>query len=151
MEMQQQVVEYASLNRRLIGACIDSFITFILFSPLLNYIGEFIGPKILLMHSITITVLAIYCIGFWYKFGATPGKYFCNCRIVNRADLQPPSLFRLVTRFLGYIIFLGLGLLTISFTKQNQALHDKIAKTVVIVMKPDFSWLSKIGISNIRK
>jgi uncharacterized RDD family membrane protein YckC len=184
----QQVVEYASLNRRMIAACIDTFIIFMLFSPILNYVDNYIfhgrtpqaimqeiafqyqeiemnidsnvvveklraekiWTKVIMMHVITVMLLAIYSIGFWYKFSATPGKYLCSCKIVNQTNLEKPSLIRFITRFLGYLVFLGMGFITVSFTKQKQALHDKMAKTLVIVVKSDFKWLAKVGISNIK-
>jgi uncharacterized RDD family membrane protein YckC len=38
----RQVVVYASLNRRMFAACIDTMIIFMIFAPLLNYLDFFI-------------------------------------------------------------------------------------------------------------
>lgn len=76
-------------------------------------------------------VIGLYFVGFWYYKGATLSKMFMRMKIVNAVTLERPSLIQLIKRFLGYLTF-PIGIFFILFSSQKQALHDKIAKTVVI-------------------
>ncbi|WP_341791978.1 RDD family protein [Rickettsia endosymbiont of Gonocerus acuteangulatus] len=80
---------------------------------------------------INLTVIGSYFIGFWYYKGATIGKIFMRMRIVDANDFNRPTLKQLIKRFLGYMTF-PIGIFFILFSSQKQALHDKIAGTVVI-------------------
>ncbi|HJD56145.1 MAG TPA: RDD family protein [Rickettsia endosymbiont of Pyrocoelia pectoralis] len=80
---------------------------------------------------INLLVIAIYFVGFWYYKSATPSKMFLRMKIVDAASLSRPTLGQLVKRFLGYLTF-PVGIFFILFSSQKQALHDKIAGTVVI-------------------
>ena len=82
-------------------------------------------------------VLTYYLI-FWVNYdGATPGKKLLGIKITkaNGEKLTYPVAF---IRYVGYtvsgatIFFFGLGYLWIIWDKKKQALHDKIAGTVVI-------------------
>ena len=188
----QQVVEYASMNRRLIAACIDTLIIFVIFSPVLNYLDsliyhgrppyviiqelvagyepstsidaselfkrfstEKIWQKMFILNGITLVILATYSLTFWYKLGATPGKLLLSCKIVDKNTLQKPSLLKLFMRLFGYFISFillgGIGFIIISLTEKKQSLHDKMAGTLVIIVKQNFNWLQKIGISKLSK
>lgn len=87
-------------------------------------------------HVATLTLIngilmSFYFIGFWHYFGATPGKMIMRIKIVDSEDFSKPSLWRLIKRFLYYITAF-VGIWSIVITKRSQALHDKIARTVVI-------------------
>lgn len=73
----------------------------------------------------------MYFIGFWIYWSATPGKMIMHMKIVDENTLQQPTKWQLIKRFFGYLTAL-FGIWSIIFSKQRQALHDKIAKTVVI-------------------
>jgi uncharacterized RDD family membrane protein YckC len=76
--------------------------------------------------------MGVYFVGFWRKFGATPGKMLLRMKIVDAQDYDVrPSTSRLIKRFLGYITAI-IGLWSILISKQGQAMHDRIAGTVVI-------------------
>ena len=79
--------------------------------------------------------LAVAVIGFWRYCGATPGMIALGVKIVDAASGQPPSLLRLVLRFVGYFVSafpLYLGFLWIAVDRRKQGWHDKIARTIVI-------------------
>jgi uncharacterized RDD family membrane protein YckC len=85
-----------------------------------------------ILCAINFLFMAIYFIGFWIKLGTTPGKIFLKMKIVDAEDYDVhPSPSRFIKRFLGYSIAI-IGLWSILFSKKGQALHDKIADTVVI-------------------
>ena len=93
---------------------LGSFLTYILIILALNYI-----------------LLGIYFIWFWYRYSATPGKIIMSMRIVDSRTYGKPTIFSLVKRFAGYITAF-IGVWSIMFNNQKQAMHDKIAHTVVI-------------------
>ena len=76
-------------------------------------------------------LISFYCIGFWKKFGATPGKMLLRFKIVTIKDYKSPSIWQLVKRFLGYISII-LSIIPMIFSKNKQALHDKFADTILI-------------------
>ena len=79
-------------------------------------------------------VAVIYTIGFWMLVGATPGKLLMNLEVV-RTDGGEIGIVTGVVRYIGYTISsipVGLGFLWIIWDGKKQALHDKIASTVVI-------------------
>ncbi|MGX6960454.1 MAG: RDD family protein [Rickettsia endosymbiont of Pentastiridius leporinus] len=80
---------------------------------------------------INLLVIGIYFVGFWYYKNATPSKMFLHMEIVDAVSLSRPTLGQLIKRFLGYLTF-PVGIFFILFSSQKQALHDKIAGTVVI-------------------
>jgi len=83
------------------------------------------------MSLVHISFLGIYFVACWYYLGYTPIKYLMGMRIVDEDTLTKPKLSNLIWRFLGYGFFL-MGIWWILFTKRNQALHDKLAHTVVV-------------------
>lgn len=65
---------------------------------------------------------------------ATPGKFILKLRVTGM-DQQRISFARALVRTLSKILSLlplGFGFLMIGITVQNQCLHDKIAKTLVM-------------------
>ena len=93
-----------------------------------------LGKYVLFNISIFATnllVIASYFLGFWYYKGATLSKMFMRMKIVDAVTLNRPTLRQLIKRFLGYMTF-PIGIFFILFSSQKQALHDKIARTVVI-------------------
>jgi uncharacterized RDD family membrane protein YckC len=84
-----------------------------------------------LVSILNVLFLGAFFVGFWYKFGATPGKMLLKIQIIDQDTMLKPTLYQLIKRFLGYSLVL-IGIWFIIFTKRSQALHDKIAKTLVI-------------------
>jgi|GEM_PF-743107 len=87
-----------------------------------------VTTPMLLIHIIS---MGIYFVGSWYYIGCSPMKYMLGMRIVDENTGKRPKLFNLIWRFLGYSLFI-IGIWTIFFTKKNQALHDKLGKTIVV-------------------
>lgn len=84
--------------------------------------------KLMLVNSF---FMSFYFIGFWHYFGATPGKMIMHMKIVDSSDYSRPSLWRLIKRFFYYVTAF-VGIWSIVVTKRSQALHDKMAGTVVV-------------------
>jgi|GEM_PF-1352518 len=77
----------------------------------------------------------IVTLGFWQYYGATPGKMFRSAKIVDAKTGEKPAMWRLIVRYLSYILStipLLLGFIWIAFDKRKQGWHDKLAGTVVI-------------------
>lgn len=83
------------------------------------------------MLIVQMITMGIYFIGSWYYIGTTPMKYILSMKIVDANTLEKPKLINLIWRFLGYGFFV-FGLWFAIFTKKKQALHDKMANTIVI-------------------
>jgi uncharacterized RDD family membrane protein YckC len=95
------------------------------------------GNSLLGMAISTLFSLAFFLI-FWVNYdGATPGKKLLGIKIIkdNGEKINYPSAF---IRYIGYLIsgatlmFFGIGYLWIIWDKKKQALHDKIAGTLVV-------------------
>ena len=83
------------------------------------------------IFATNVLVIGSYFITLWYYKGATLSKMFLRMKIVDAVTLKHPTLKQLIKRFLGYITF-PIGIFFILFSSKKQALHDKIAGTVVI-------------------
>ncbi|AFB21139.1 RDD family protein [Rickettsia canadensis] len=83
------------------------------------------------IFATNILVIGSYFITLWYYTGATLSKILLRMKIVDAVTLNRPTLKQLIKRFLGYMTF-PIGIFFILFSSKKQALHDKIAGTVVI-------------------
>ena len=88
------------------------------------------GPNMATIGKKAMRIKVTDLAGNRITFGQATGRHF-------------GKILSTIILFFGYFMML--------WDPKSQTLHDKIAGTVVIVVKPDFSWLSKIGISNIKK
>ena len=83
--------------------------------------------------------LTIFFQGFlWAVFGATPGQFFFQLRVVRVRDRKPPTLRMAWLRsFLFWFecLFFGLPLLEIFSHSERRALHDRATETEVITLK----------------
>lgn len=89
--------------------------------------------------TIQYVVMGIIVILFWVFRSATPGKMVLSMKIVDVKTFGKPHPFRLIIRYLGYILSSippFLGFLWIAIDKRKQGWHDKIAGTAVIYTKP---------------
>ncbi len=80
---------------------------------------------------IFLIVAALYFVSFWHKCSATPGKMLLRMKIVDADSYKKPTLYALIKRFFAYNTLI-IGLWQIIFSEKGQAMHDKIANTVVI-------------------
>lgn len=92
-------------------------------------------------------VFGLITVILWKKFNATPGKMLFKLKVVDDTTLEEPSTSQYIVRFVGYVISalpLGLGFFIIPFNKRKKALHDYMANTVVIYVKPkNLEWEKK--------
>lgn len=65
------------------------------------------------------------------KWQATPGKRLCKLKVTD-TNGNRLSFLRASGRYWSMLILGGLGFLMAAFTARNQALHDKIARTLVL-------------------
>lgn len=150
-KMPLQYFPKAGFFVRMLAIIIDSLIinaVFIIFgfvvdynmSVGLNYLGiteeelvsDIIGGTIYFFY---VFFFPTYFIFLTYKYQATIGKKILGIKVVSE-DESNLSLGRIIKReTIGKILsslFFGFGFLMSIFTKNKQALHDKIAKTFVI-------------------
>ena len=96
------------------------------------------SPNQLLGVIASMVVGIAYFFVFWVHYdGATPGKKLLGIKITreNGEKITYPVAF---IRYIGYLLssvtifFFGLGFLWVVWDKKKQALHDKIAGTIVV-------------------
>jgi uncharacterized RDD family membrane protein YckC len=136
-----KTLEYASFWIRLWAAILDNFFaglaTYFGFMVVILTIGLSFGISSLsdqLLDNVKIVLTIIYFIFMTYKYQATFGKKMAGVRVVS-LDGGRASLSRIIIReTIGKLIsFISvIGILMPLFTKRKQALHDKIAGTVVV-------------------
>jgi uncharacterized RDD family membrane protein YckC len=150
-------VRPAGFISRLIAFLVDLVIlsitmTLVLFA--INEVITFFGLKLLFNRWISNSVNAetisslirilvvllyyifsvLYFATFYSLVGYTPGKYLVGLKVV-RTDGFRLGFWRSVVRGISYYLsalLLFMGFIWIIFDKNRQALHDKIAGTVVI-------------------
>ena len=106
-----------------------------------------IWANILINNAAQIIVVSVITYGFWLWKSATPGKLVMRLRIVDATTLLPPSRQQYALRIFGYFVSavpLFLGFFAVAWSDKHQGWHDKIAHTVVIQDKWNFShWRKK--------
>lgn len=88
----------------------------------------------------------LYHAGFWVLAGQTPGKAFLGLAVI-RVEGGPLRLGAAIVRWLGYWLsgILFLGYLWILVDDRRQALHDKLARTLVVYWGLDERWSALPG------
>lgn len=103
---------------------LPEFRTYLTPSNLCSYFGMLLVANMFFIGS--------YFVLCWRKFGTTLGKVIMRLRITDATDLKSkPTYMQAVKRFLAYSIF-PFSIPSMIFKKNRQALHDKIAATIVI-------------------
>lgn len=80
---------------------------------------------------------AVVCIAGWSTRGTTPGKLLVELRVVDARTGGRPTVVQAVLRYAGYFVSalpLGLGFVWIALDRRKQGLHDKLARTRVMVV-----------------
>jgi uncharacterized RDD family membrane protein YckC len=89
-----------------------------------------------------IVAAGFYYIFLTYKYQATFGKMILGLKVFS-ANLERPSLGRIFVREIPAKVISGailyIGFIMAGFNKRKQALHDKVAKTVVVYRDPNKS------------
>lgn len=140
-------IRYAGFWRRCAACVLD----YILFSSLLFLVIYLIhGPDYLhwsmyeqdrAVYSLAegllnYVLLPAVVIIFWIRMSATPGKLLVGCSVADADTLKPLRPGQAVLRCFGYLVSfipLGFGFIYAAWDPRKQALHDKIAHTVVVV------------------
>jgi uncharacterized RDD family membrane protein YckC len=71
----------------------------------------------------------------WVVWGTSPGKRVVRLRIVDADSHEPMTRRQALLRTIGYVLtftMCGAGFLWVFFNPRRQALHDRIANTVVV-------------------
>ena len=131
--------DYAGFWQRAAAFVIDCLIVVVVVVPVMVVVFGMRQVSLdLAAHSwdlLALVAIGVVVIGFWRACGATPGKIALGVKIVDAATGRPPSLGRLVLRFLGYLVSalpLYLGFLWAAVDRRKQGWHDKIGRTIVI-------------------
>lgn len=125
---------YASFLQRISSATIDVLI----FAFILSFIvkGGADDPLLLVVSLLPSVVVLLFLVAILsVRYSGTPGNLLLNCQIVDADSGNPITFKQSLHRSIGLFWTLasfGLGLLWILFDKNNQALHDKIANTIVV-------------------
>jgi uncharacterized RDD family membrane protein YckC len=141
MDKDQQglsTYELASIGNRFVALIIDdvillaaSFLIGIVLLPFLNDAASLV---------LGIALNAAYYWYFWTRrAGQTPGKRAMNIRVI-KTDGTPISDTDALLRVFGYYvgrITLGFGYLWAAWDPNQQAWHDKMANTYVVVASAD--------------
>lgn len=125
---------YASFLQRISSATIDLLI--FLFTLSFFVRGSEDDPvRFTVSLLVTVTAILFLTAVLSYRYSGTPGNLLLNCQIVDAETGNPITFRQSLHRSVGLfwtLASLGLGLLWILFDKDNQALHDKIANTIVV-------------------
>ena len=135
-------VEYVGFWKRFVAFLIDSVILLVIAVPLLwaIYGREYFDPERQGLAGIwdfliNVVLPTVAVIVFWKYRGATPGKMAISAKIVDAKTGGAPSTGKLIVRYVAYLVSmlpLFLGFVWIGIDRRKQAIHDKIAGTVVI-------------------
>lgn len=102
--------------------------------------------RYIILNLITLGFTMVYCLVFWIKCDASPGKWLLGLRIVDVKTGMSPSVKQYIVRMLSYFLSalpLMIGFMMINYTKTHQGLHDRIAGTYVIHFPRDYSALKE--------
>ena len=152
--LTQNHIQYAGFWRRLMALFIDISLYLVLSAPFMYllvgheyffwltgndaYLRE-VSEIIFILHNILFFVLIFL---FWIIMGTTPGKILMGCRIVDAHTLLPISRKQALIRLAGYFVSalpFYLGFIWAAYDKQKQALHDKLAGTLVLYQSDDYA------------
>jgi uncharacterized RDD family membrane protein YckC len=138
---------YAGFQLRLVAGLIDLFLVAILAAGALylynlqlgganpQNFGDWIATY-WPYFCIAVLIFAVYHIAQWSIWGKTLGKQVMGIKVVGRNG-KKPQFGRAVLRMVGYFpsLLLG-GVGIIASDARRQALHDKIAETYVVPVRP---------------
>lgn len=139
--------EYAGFFSRLVAYIIDGILVALITTPIswvFGFVSVFAGKNNYMFFIISFIVQIVISIGILYyyygiyqhKNGQTIGKKSMHIKVVLVTDGSTPSPLRLLLRetigkWISAVILL-IGFLMPLFDAKKQALHDKLAGTVVI-------------------
>jgi uncharacterized RDD family membrane protein YckC len=116
---------YAGFWWRVLASLIDGVIL-----SAITALGSQVGGR-----AIWSIISLLYLPVTWAWLGETPGHRVLGMEIRRVEDGQRPGVGQVVIRWIGYyisVITIGIGFIIAGFDPRKQALHDKIANTVVV-------------------
>ena len=127
-------MSYANFWQRIFAAAIDGGI---IYFSLIIVVESNQNNPVLAFSSLAISFIgSFFLVAFLsVRYSGTPGLLLLGCQIVDAKSGNSISTRQALLRSLGIFLCVlsgGLGFLWIIFTKQKQALHDRIAKTIVV-------------------
>tara|TARA_B100000315_G_C14579113_1_gene589518 strand:- start:2609 stop:3010 length:402 start_codon:yes stop_codon:yes gene_type:complete len=124
---------YVGFWKRLIAAILDSLVLGIP-AGIIQTILVWLTGVGSLVYVVELLVLCVY-IYFQGIKGGSPGKLILGYKVVTENG-EYIGIPKAILRYIGSIIsmmILGIGFLMIGWDARKQGLHDKIAKTYVVV------------------
>ena len=122
----------APFGIRITAVLFDIFLAFaFLYGPLLQATGGQPGHWQTALHGLILLGVAL----MWKTRGGTPGKLLLGIRVVDAQTHGPLSAGRALGRGFACVLnllSLGLGYLWLVLDPRHQALHDKLAGTLVV-------------------
>jgi uncharacterized RDD family membrane protein YckC len=137
--------EYAGPVSRTIAYGLDTFLVAVTFTGgvvvvglIASVIGARIHDLVLVAASAYLVVLpllfALYCAVFWALTARTPGTALVGLRVIAISGRRPSWLSALVRGVL--LAYFPLGAVWALVDRRHQAVHDKLARTVVVRLGP---------------
>ncbi|WP_459710196.1 RDD family protein [Paraburkholderia sp. 2C] len=135
-------MHYASWTKRARALFIDSiwWTVIVLFVPLGPSLDDLMaagnpGATLLIWAAIGQCIPIVVTGILWAIWGTSPGKRATRLRIVDADTGDAMTVKQAALRTLGYLLTFatgGTGFLWVPFNPRKQALHDRLANTVVI-------------------
>jgi uncharacterized RDD family membrane protein YckC len=141
------ILRYGGRWRRLIAAIIDGLIVYALTllatAPIIGH-GTVYGARQIAADLVAAVIAFLYYVLQHGTWGQTLGKRAMNLRVVRESDGGPigygQAAWRLLFQYLLSLLTCGIGGIVdvawILWDPRRQALHDKVAKTVVVQTEP---------------
>lgn len=127
--------ELAGIGARFFAAFIDAILLALMLTLILLLIHAAGGGAAQLAQFFSLAIPVGYYWYFWtQRDGQTPGKFALRIRVV-KADGSEICNTDAVIRAIGYhvsAVLCGLGYIWAIFDRNNQAWHDKLARTYVV-------------------
>jgi len=118
--------------------CVTGSLSWLVFGIALPAPAAAAGGRVLGARLLQDLVPALVIIVGWTRYGTTPGKCLLALRVCDAGTGGRPDTVQSVVRYLGYLVSalpLGLGFVWMVFDPRRQALHDKLARTRVVVVE----------------
>jgi uncharacterized RDD family membrane protein YckC len=135
-------MHYATWTKRARALFIDSiwWTVIVLFVPLGPSLDDLLaasdpGASLLFWAGLAQCIPIVVTGVMWAVWGTSPGKRATRIRIVDADTGRPMTVKQAMLRTLGYLLtfaICGAGFLWVLFNSRKQALHDRLANTVVI-------------------
>ncbi len=87
--------------------------------------------SLIILGLIQFLIFSCYFIFFWHKFATSPVKFLFGIKVLDSVTMSNLSIKSCIKRIFG-LFTSPIGLWSIIVTKKHQALHDKIAGSIVV-------------------